>query len=369
MPNAQHLESMSAASSGASNVAGISVRDRLRHALALSSLACVSIVLAACASRPVVLERSNYWPFEKIRLQSAAVGELTAYAHRPAAAVRAVVIVQSPPCVTAPVHAADPVLSTGGVLWDELKRDSVVLQLERPGKRPDEEPAAADCRPTLRTGVTPHAWSRAIRDAFTVAAGDLRLPTVYIGIGQGAWPAAHLAASDPRASALLIINGTGLNPRFESLLAEVRRTDRPPAQDLFAGVPTTTNIPVGERSRLTTPAAPLLKVPTLLIQSTASNDSQLESALVLLSEHANADPKVSTGVSLVVAEGLGTDFGLDSGQIDCFANMMRLIALHARSSAQPGAGTVTRTHCGMPEHAPPEQPRTEPVRLPDDSGD
>jgi hypothetical protein len=316
-----------------------------------------------------MLERSNYWPFEKIRLQSAAVGELTAYAHRPAAAVRAVVIVQSPPCSAAPLPAADPVLSTGGVLWDELKRDSVVLQLEHPGKRPTDEPIAADCRPALRTGVSPHAWSLAIRDAFKVAAGDLRLPTVYIGIGQGAWPAAHLAASDPRASALLIVNGTGLNPRFESLLAEVRRTDRSPAQDLFTGVPTTTNIPVGERLRRTTPAAPLLKVPTLLIQSTASNDSQLESALVLLSKHTNADPKVSASVSLVVAEGLGTDFGLESGKIDCFENMMRLIALHARSSEQPGAGTVTRTHCGMPERAPPEQPRTEPVRLPDDSAD
>jgi hypothetical protein len=66
-------------------------------------------------------------------------------------------------------------------------------------------------------------------------------------------------------------------------------------------------------------------VPTLLVQSTLAQTSSLESGALLLSQWA-----AGGNVSMVVAEGLGADFGLDSGRIECFENMMRLIAQHAR---------------------------------------
>jgi hypothetical protein len=322
------------------------------------ALCCVlGLTAAGCASRPVLLEQSSYWPFEKIRLQSAAVGELTVYAQRPEQAVRAVVIVQSPPCAAPPAQSADPRLSTAGVLWDELKHDSLLLQLERPGVRREElESGAPDCRLEL-ADITPAAWSQAVRDALNVATGDLRLPTTYIGIGEGAWPAAQLAATDPRAAMLFMVNATGLNPGFESLLAEVRNIDGAPAQDLFAGVPDISAIRLANPDQ---PATLPVKVPTLLVQSTASRDSRLESALLLLSQHRTKDPEVS----LLVVEGLGTDFGLDGGKIQCFENLMRLIAQRTRQEAPAGFGAITRTYCSMPDRALPVQPRTEPLRLP-----
>lgn len=319
-----------------------------------------ALALAGCVSRPAILEQSAYWPFEKIRLQSASVGVLTAYAHRPPQATRAVVILQSPPCGAQMPQPADPMLSTSGILWDELKRDSLLLQLERPGAlREESQPDLPDCKPALRARVTTEVWSKAVKEALSAATGKSKLPTVYIGIGKGALPATQLAASDPYAATLLIINGSGLNPGFETLLAALRRPDGSPPQDLLAGAPVAAA--TSWRNSLRPAAVTTLpKVPTLLVQSTATRDSPLESAVLLLSQQTAA----GSDTSMVVVEGLGTDFGLDSGKIECFENVMRLIAQRTREIGQPTPSALTRTFCGSPEPAPPAQDRTEPMRLP-----
>jgi len=347
------------------SVALLRSRARARYALLMLTLALSGALIGAlsgCASRPVILEQTPYWPFERIRLRSTTLGEITAYAHRPAGAVRAVVILQSPPCVGARSDRADPILSTGGVLWDELKRDSVLIQLERLGvQREEPQSSGTECRGAVGREVTAQTWSRAVQEVSSAVAGDSRLPTVYLGIGEGAWPAAQLAATDPRASSLLLINGTGLNPSFEALLNAVHPTDGTPAQDLLAGVAAPTPL----QRRRPPLALPPLKVPTLLVQSTGSRDSPLESALSLLSQQP-ADSKVS----LLVVEGLGADFGLNTGKIECFESVMRLLAQRTRDGDRPAAAdtngsALTRTYCGLPDREPPKQERTDPVRLPD----
>jgi hypothetical protein len=318
-------------------------------------------VLTGCTSAPI-LERSPYWPFERIRLQSRAVGALTVYTQRPDQAARAVVIVQSPPCGSALRPAVNRTLSTAGILWDELKPDSVLLQLEPPGAgRDDDSVAPQDCWPELRTAVSTERWSRALHEALIAIEGESRLSTVYIGIGQGAQPAVELAAQDRRAAALLIVNGIGLNPHFESLLTDLQGTGA--AQDLRAGTLTPSASADRAATRPLPTPSPLPSarpgVPTLLVQSTVDQSPSLESGALLLSQWAAA----GGNISMIVAEGLGTDFGLDSGRIECFENMMRLIAQRARQMGPPAP--LMRVYCSSEEQAPPQEERTAPLRLPD----
>lgn len=301
-------------------------------------------MLAGCAGGPRVLEQSSYWPFDRVRLQTAAVGPLTVYSHRAAQASRTMVILQSPPCVKEPVTPADPALSTGGLFWDDVKADSLLLQLERPGGfRDGMQAPAPDCTPELREKLPVQRWEQAVTEvlSFMTRQREPRLPTVYLGIGQGALPAARLAARDERATLLVIVNGTGLNPGFEALLAGLRTDARTHVQDLLDGSAVSLRVAPTTATPQTFPIMPVRStLTTLLVQSTANQESRLESSLLLLARLEAAGARAS----MLVIEGQGTDFGLSTGEPDCFENVMRLIAQRARSPGSSGA-PLTRVDC------------------------
>ena len=304
---------------------------RILHSSRVIGLAALIALSAGCAGRPVILEQSSFWPFNSVRLQTAAVGPLTAYFHDAPQPTRAVVILQSQPCTGTTAGAS---FGTGGILWDELKQDSLLLQLEQPGLlRNRAGPPAADCRPELRGRIDARTWGRAIKEALAAVQQQrkLDLPTVYIGIGNGALPAAQLAAADSRAMRLVIVNGVGLHPEFERLLATLhtQADASPPVTSISKRVDGNAMAQVG-------------KVATLFVHGSANRESPVESALLSFSQLASG----GANTAMVLIEGQGADFGLGSDRPECFENVMRLIAASTRD-ASPAA--LTRINC---ERAP-----------------
>jgi hypothetical protein len=301
------------------------------------------IVLSGCAGQPAILEQSSFWPFNRIRLQTASVGPLTAYFHHAPQAIRAVVIVQAPPCTGEGSQPGATALSTGGILWDELKRDSLLLQLEQPGMlRGQPQPTASDCKAVLRTNMTVRTWSRAVKEVLAAIQRQegTRLPTVYIGVGSGALPATRLAATDPNATRLLLVNGTGLHPAFERLLATLQSS--PPAQPAVDPTRSAATLrPMHSSGRSLEPVdlADLGRVSTLLVHGNANRESPIESALLLFSQLTSG----SASASMVVVNGQGADFGLSS-EPQCFEKVMQLIASGVRE-ATPSA--LTQLDCAL----------------------
>ena len=290
-----------------------------------------ALSLSGCATAPSILERTSYWPFERIKVQTRAVGALTLYAHRAEQATRVVVIVQSPPCST-----DASLFSTGGLLWEELKGDSLLLQLERPGRLRNQPATEPDCRPALRENITAEVWASALREVLPVFEAPA-LPVIYIGIGPGAVPATQLAAANSRAALLLLVNASGLNPGFETVLADVHAEPSRPVQELLIA-------PLAPSPRTVRPATNMPAtsgVPTVLVQS---GDANAASALLWYSQLAAR----GSNPALLVVQAQGTDFGLSAGNPECFEQIMQLIATRTRDLSRPHAATLTSATCSPP---------------------
>lgn len=240
--------------------------------------------LAACSSTRVSVQPAPVWPFQQLRISFARDGALTAYYSRPESApARLFVVVQDPPCYGA---APAPRVSTSGVLWKQLHADFAFVQFESVGVRSSDTPQVdAPCSGSAANSPSPDQWSRDI--ARSVAAikrheGLRELPTIYLGIGEGAMPAANAAARDPSTSLLVLLNG--LHP----------------------------DIPKSAK-----------RIPILIVHASADARAPVEEARLLFSRLAAG----RNHVAMLILQGLDHDLGLTTGRPECFdASMQQIVA-------------------------------------------
>src|SRR5262245_61656054 len=184
-------------------------------------------VLSSCASRGLVVNTAQLWPFEQLTIDLPAVGVTTGYLSRPEGTPdRFIVVVQEPLCTAPDRISADAAsLGTAGLLWSEFKSDALFLQFERPGARASASREKAPCK--LRRRERPEdLWQRAVSEATVAVRERERLtlvPTVYIGIAGGALPAWAAAVNDANVDGLVLINAA-LNEDRETqrLMARLR---------------------------------------------------------------------------------------------------------------------------------------------------
>lgn len=301
------------------------------------------VVLGACSSARVSVTTAPLWPFQQLEIDPVGGRPLVAYYTRPEAAPRALaVVIQNPVCepVREPGTAAVGV-STSGVLWKQLSQEFMFVQFEPVGVRMSDPPAtSARCAGPV-DGVRGDAWATDIGRMVAALRRHERLdatPTVYLGIGAGAAPAALLAARDRNASALVLLNAAQLHAGFDELMrafraASVRSAPVTPTIGLAAAVAPSAQ----PRTRLLDAFDhATLRRPVLIVHGGADALAPAEGSLLLFSELlAQGRP-----ARMLVLHGLGHDLGLSSERPECFDASIRQIVSRLRSfTADPAAAT------------------------------
>lgn len=315
----------------------------------LCLLACTAgVFLTGCASHAIVTSTA-FWPFQQLEIRTPSAGTVTGYYSRSEATPRRlVVILQTPPCDSGTQAAV--IFNTSGVLWEQFKNDSAFFQFERPGVRRDaaDSPAAAmhECEPAVRGSLTPEVWQRTTEEAVTAlraAEKFTNLESVYIGIGNGTLPAARLAADDRRAAALILVSGTGLNRRFNRLIAALRGEGRS-MQDVNNEINGNSSASARDDG-LSDALARVPQLPVLIIHGAADRKVPIESSLALFSQlAAKGHP-----VSMLMPNHVGNDLGLSEREFECFETVMRSLSERTRDlaarSAMPMAN-LEEIRCG-----------------------
>ena len=263
------------------------------------------MVLGACSSNIVTVHPAQLWPFEQFSVRVNDGPEAVAFYSRPDVEPRRlVVVVQSPPCEAS---RAQPqfaqAISTSGVLWKQLARDSAYIQFDRVGPKQDGAPSVCAATPwTIESWRSETASTIA---AIRKAEGLLSHATLYFGLGEGAYVASLLAAKDRTAEGLVLINGSGLNDDFRRL-------------------------------------AP--RLPLLIVHGSNDDRTAVEAAVLLFSRLAST----RRGVSLVMLDEYSHDLNLGGGRPECFEAAMQLIVSRARTmtaGADSKQGRVEWTDC------------------------
>jgi dienelactone hydrolase len=318
------------------------------------------VLLGACSSARVSVTTAPSWPFQQIEIGVTGERPLVAYYTRPEATPRALaVVIQNPACVPErePGLTAAGV-STSGVLWKQLSQEFVFVQLESVGVRQSDPPATPrDCS-EIAGGVRTAAWAADISRVVEALRRHEHLeamPTVYLGIGAGATPAALLAARDRNTSALVLLNAAQLHAGFDEMMRAFRAASSRSALDRggdrLESAPTVTSLAaVAPSSR--PPRERLLDAfehsmrqrPVLIVHGGSDAQAPAEGSLLLFSELlAQGRP-----ARMLVLHGLGHDLGLGSERPECFDASIRLIVSRLRTiAADPiaAAGQFEQSDC------------------------
>lgn len=335
-------------------------------------LVCVfGVLLAGCASQPIVRSAVSYWPFQRLEIQTSAAGIVAGYFSRPevTAPQRLIVVLQAAPCVDKAAGAE--AFNTSGILWEQFRSDSAFFQFERPGVRAEtkatstpSEVAPDYCKLVTHGQVTPELWTRTTRQAVAaLRAGEglSGLATMYIGVGEGALPAARLAAEDRHAAALVLVSGTGLNHRLDRLIAALRADERS-LQSVNARVNEVLVKDSAQESRghaesrsafgsLSEPLQRVPGLPVLIVHGESDHEVPLESSLALFSELAVA----GRPLSMLLFANLGRDFGLSERRYECFETAMRALGERARSlehASPPRTANLETLACDSEDASP-----------------
>lgn len=276
-------------------------------------LALMIAVTSGCALRPEVTASRPLWPFEQVEIQTS-LGLVVGYVSRPEGSPeRIVVALQSSPCSSDAEGRPPDMIGTSGIVWQQLKHDSIFLQFERPGgSGAGPQSLIVECERLDRDHRGDY-WRRAISDSVAAlreyAQAD-DAPTVYIGFGAGATPAIAAATSDRDASTVALVSGVFDADFAAALQALPRRSSR---------------------SR-----------PTVLLLH-AANDSRtpLSQAQVVFDQLRSAH----VPVALEVFERANHDFGLTASDADCFDILAQSLAESIRRAGSPLSEGATNTRC------------------------
>jgi len=255
------------------------------------------MLLGACSSNHFTVRPAPLWPFKQYAVRAGDGPEITAFYSRPDAEPRRlVVVVQSPPCEVHGQPLATQTISTAGVLWKQLSPDSAYIQFDRVGATHGE--AGNDCEPGTLTEESWRYQAASAIDAIRKAEGMRSYPTLYLGLGEGAYVASLLATKDRYAQGLVLINGSGM--------------------DGFGKL------------------AP--RLPVLVVHGSNDARTPLDAAVLLFSQWA----PTQHGVSLVMLDAYSHDLNLGSDRPECFEAAMQLIVSRARAMTDAGAAKRRR---------------------------
>lgn len=310
----------------------------------------VAVWLQGCASPPVTVADAGMWPFKELRVRTTAEEPINVYLSRGLRESRRLAIVlQAPPCEQESAASEAAPVSTAGVFWEQFKFDAAFLQFERPGGSPAGAERRTECTQGSRRGLTVDRWSRAASeavDAIRAHEGLDDAPSIYVGAGEGALPAALLAAADHRASALILMSASGFSQHLEWLIGALhanaeylqatnQRTSALagrsanlisqaraiPAIDLQAGRSDLYWRSVLER-RLSSVVATRPDLPVMIVHGIQDEHAPVEAALALFSEL----DRQGRPLAMLAVRHASRDLGLSGAHPDCFEAVVRAVA-------------------------------------------